>query len=56
MYIIWLLAECIAGALSVVFVHSPDYVFTLLVSIFIRKTHNHFWAPSQRYKYLWYIQ
>ena len=23
-------------------IHSPDYVFTVLVSIFIRKTHNHF--------------
>ena len=32
-------------------IHSPDYVFTVLVSIFM-KTHNHFWAPSQRYKYV----
>ena len=32
-------------------IHSPDYVFTVLVSIFM-KTHNHFWAPSQCYKYV----
>jgi len=32
-----------------VWFHSPDYVFTVLVSIFM-KTHNHFWAPPQCYK------
>jgi len=32
-------------------IHSPDYVFTVLISIFI-KIHNHFWAPSQCYKYV----
>jgi len=30
-------------------IHSPDYVFTVLVSIFM-KTHNHFRVPSQCYK------
>ena len=33
MYRVWFEAER---------VHSPDYVFIVLVSIFIRKTHNHF--------------
>ena len=33
--------------LSMLSIYSPDYVFTVLVSIFINKTHNHFWAPSQ---------
>jgi len=35
-------AECIAGALSMHSLYSPDYVFTVLVNIFISKTHNHF--------------
>ena len=30
-------------------IHSPDNVFTILVSIFM-ETHNHFWAPSHCYK------
>ena len=30
-----------AGALSVLSIHSPDYVFTTLVSIFESKGHNH---------------
>jgi len=42
MYRVWLQAECIAGAMSVLSIHSPDYVFTVLVSIFIGRTHNHF--------------
>ena len=42
MYRVWLQAECGAGALSMRSIHSPDYVFTVLVSIFIIKTHNHF--------------
>ena len=42
MYRVWLQAECIAGALSMLSIHSPDYVFTVLVSIFIGRTHNHF--------------
>ena len=50
-YKVWLPAECIACALSMLSIHSPDYVFTVLVSIFM-KTHNHFWAPAQRYKYV----
>ena len=29
---------CIAGALSMLSIHSPDFVFTVLVSIFINKT------------------
>ena len=32
----------IAGALSMLSIHNPDYVFMVLVSIFISKTHNHF--------------
>ena len=36
-----LLAECITCALSM---YSPDYVFTVLVSTYIMKTHNHFQA------------
>jgi len=27
-------------------IHSPDYVFTHLVSIFISKTHSHFWSAT----------
>ena len=42
MYRVWLQAEHGAGALSMHSIHSPDYVFTVLVSIFISKTHNHF--------------
>jgi len=38
----WLQAECIAGALSMLSIHNPDYVFMALVSIFTSKTHNHF--------------
>ena len=41
MYRVWLPAECIACALSVLSIHSPDYVVTVLVSTFM-KTHNHF--------------
>jgi len=33
-------------------IHSPDSVFTILVSIFMWKTHNHFGAPFQCYKYV----
>jgi len=32
-------------------IHSPNYVFTVLVCI-LMKTHNHFWVPSQCYKYV----
>jgi len=42
--LVWLQAECSAGALSMLSVQSPDYVLTVLVSIFISKTHNHFWS------------
>jgi len=31
-------AEYIAGALSMLSIHSPDYVFKVLVSMFISKT------------------
>jgi len=45
-YRVWLPAECVACALSMLSIHSPDYVFTVLVSIFI-KTHNHFLRAIQ---------
>ena len=32
-------------------IHGPDYV---LLVLFIGKTHNHFWVPSQHYKYVLY--
>ena len=32
---------CIAGALNLLSIHSPDYVVMVLVSIFMSKTHNH---------------
>ena len=38
MYRVWLQAECKAGALSMLSIHSPDYLLTVLVSIFISKT------------------
>ena len=47
----WLPAECIP-ALSMLSIHSPDYVFTVLVSIFM-KTHNHFLSSMQCYKYVY---
>ena len=47
----WLPAECIP-ALSMLSIHSPDYVFTVLVSIFM-KTHNHFLSAMQCYKYVY---
>ena len=37
-YRVWLQAERIAGALCMYSIHSSDYVFTVLVSIFISKT------------------
>jgi len=42
MHKVWLQAEYIAGALSMLSIHSPDYLFTVLLSILISKTHNHF--------------
>jgi len=30
------------GAVGIISIHSPDYVFMVLVSIFMIKTHNHF--------------
>jgi len=55
MYRVWLQAECIAGALSMLSMHSPDHeysdhVFMVLVSIFIRKPIITFRAQSQCYK------
>ena len=35
-YRVWLPAECIARALSMLSIHSPDYVFMVLVSIFMK--------------------
>ena len=35
-YRVWLPAECIAGALSLLSIHSSDYVFIVLVSIFMK--------------------
>ena len=35
-------------------IHSPDYVFTVLVSIFM-KTHNHFLSSMQCYKYVYTV-
>jgi len=32
-------------------IHSPDSVFTVLVNIFIHKTHNHFWSVILVYMY-----
>jgi len=37
MYSLWLQAECIAGTLSMHSIHSPDYVFMVLVSIVIHE-------------------
>ena len=53
MYRVWLPAECTSMCTehAQFSIHSPDYVFTVLVSI-LMKTHNHFRAPSQRYKYV----
>ena len=36
MYRVWLPAECIACALSMLSIHSPDYIFTVLLSIFMK--------------------
>ena len=35
-------------------IHSPEYVFTVLVSIFISKNHNHFSSDIQ-ISWYWYI-
>ena len=42
MYRVWLQAECRAGLRSMHSIQRLYYVFTVLVSIFIGKTHNHF--------------
>ena len=51
-YRVWLQAEHIAGALCMYSIHSSDYVFTVLVSIFISKTMiifclQHYVSPRQ---------
>ena len=54
---VWLQAECkyVAGALRMLsIIHSPEDVFTVLVSIFISKSHNHFSSDIQISLY-WYI-
>ena len=43
--------QACALSMCMLSIHSPDYVFTVLVSIF-HETHNHFWAPSQCYQYV----
>ena len=45
------LPNILAGALSMLSIHSPDSVFTALVSIIFIHKQNPFEAPSQCYRY-----